>query len=216
MLGLLGSLSAGHSATARPDVVWPDSSLARTKARALIEALNTRLLEAPTATSALEKWCGDHKMASVATIRAKLVSGIEKPISVEQRQRLKISEAEPVKYRRVELSCGDHILSEADNWYVPGRLTAAMNHILATTDTPFGRAVQDLKPFRRTFTVEFLWQPRADGAEPETARTDPPEPGLVIPWPVLRHRALVYSADPAPFAEVHETYTREILGFDPP
>ena len=30
---------------------------------------------------------------------------------------------EPVAYRHVRLRCGDHVLSEADNWYVPSRLT---------------------------------------------------------------------------------------------
>ena len=31
--------------------------------------------------------------------------------------------------------CGDQVFSEADNWYVPARLTAEMNHALDTTDT---------------------------------------------------------------------------------
>jgi len=52
-----------------------------------------------------------------------------------------------VKYRRVQPSCGDHILSEADNWYVPRRLTPEMNRLLETTDVPFGRAgVETVSP----------------------------------------------------------------------
>jgi hypothetical protein len=53
----------------------------------------------------------------------------------------------------VQLWCGDRLLSEADNWYVPSRLTPAMNTALETTDTPFGKAVQELKPYRRTFPL---------------------------------------------------------------
>ena len=36
----------------------------------------------------------------------------------------------------MRLKCGDHVLSEADNWYVKARLTPDMNHMLETTDTP--------------------------------------------------------------------------------
>ena len=46
--------------------------------------------------------------------------------------------------------CGSVVLSEADNWYVPSRLTPEMNRLLDTTDAPFGRVVQAVHFRRRT------------------------------------------------------------------
>ena len=66
------------------------------------------------------------------------------------RRLLQVGAAEPVRYRRVRLACGDQILSDADNWYVPARLTAEMNHTLDETDTPFGAVVKPLDFRRRT------------------------------------------------------------------
>jgi chorismate-pyruvate lyase len=36
-----------------------------------------------------------------------------------------------VRYRRVQLMCDDHVLSIAENWYVPARLSAQMSKLLA-------------------------------------------------------------------------------------
>ena len=49
-----------------------------------------------------------------------------------------------MRYRRVQLACGDRVLSEADNWYLVGRLTLDMNTALERTETPFGVAVRAL------------------------------------------------------------------------
>ena len=54
------------------------------------------------------------------------------------------------------------MLSEADNWYVPSRLTGEMNRVLETTAAPFGKAVMDLKPYRQTYAVDVLWWPLPD------------------------------------------------------
>jgi chorismate-pyruvate lyase len=216
MLGLGGLAISGDKAATRTAPAWPDTMLARVKALALLETLNASLLASHSATTTLDKWCADHKLASDPTIRARLVSGMEKPVTPEQRQRLRIGQAELVKYRRVELACGDHVLSEADNWYVPSRLSTEMNAILETTDTPFGRAVLDLKPIRQTFAVEIFWKPLADGWELGPPPADRPGAALTIPWRLFEHRALVYSADLQPFSEVNETYTSEILAFGPP
>src|SRR3979490_2278285 len=78
-----------------------------------------------------------------------------------------------LNYSPVQLLCGDRVLSEADNWYVPSRLTPEMNRLLETTDTPFGKAVQALEPFRQTFDVRLLWSPLPDGWERQ-ANTRPP------------------------------------------
>jgi hypothetical protein len=72
----------------------------------------------------------------------------------------------------MQLFCGDKLLSEADNWYVPGRLTPEMNRLLDQTDTPFGRAVKDLDFQRQTLKATALWRPLPEGWELEAAQQD--------------------------------------------
>ena len=193
--------------------LWPDTFLTRVEALALVETLNATLLAARSATFTLDQWCADHKLSSETKIRAQLIRGVEKPLTPEQRQRLEIDGHEPVKFRHVELKCGDHTLSEADNWYVPSRLTAEMNTVLDTTDTPFGRAVAALKPFRRTFAVDILWKPLADGWETRSLPADHPQQALTMPPQLFQHRALVITPELKPISEVAETYTSENLAF---
>src|SRR5215212_1678516 len=104
-------------------------------------------------------------MADDPKIVARRVPGVRKEPSAEQLQRLRVLDPSELQYRRVELRCGAHVLSQADNWYVPGRLTPEMNEVLETTDTPFGKAVQALHPYRRTIAVTMLWTPLPRGWE---------------------------------------------------
>jgi len=210
-LALLATPALAQSA--RP---WPDTFLARLEALALVETLNATLLAARSATFTLDAWCADHKLAGDPKIRARLVRDVDKPATAEQRARLEVGPDEPIRFRHVELACGDHVLSIADNWYVPSRLAPAMNQSLETTDTPFGRAVADLKPFRRTFAAEALWKPLEDGWELKAPAPDHPDMALAIPEKLIEHRALLFTPDLKPIAEVDETYTREILSFGPP
>ena len=104
------------------------------------------------------------------------------------------------------------MLSVADNWYVPARLTPEMNHVLETTDTPFGRAVAALHFARRTLQARVLWSPLRPGWEMSPPGGTPLKP----PPEVLRHRAVLSRADGVPFCEVVETYTGAMLDFAPP
>jgi len=180
---------------------------------ALAQSLNAEILGSHSATDSLEKWCRRHQLAQPATIVAKLDATIVKPATAEQRRRLKVSEQEQVSYRHVRLLCGDHVLSEADNWYVPGRLTDEMNRLLETTDIPFGRAVQALAPYRQTFATISLWPPLAAvwgrGPAVSTRALRP----LAIPDSLFEHRALLYGRDDMPFSEVDEVYKRWLLEF---
>jgi chorismate-pyruvate lyase len=209
-----GIFSGPSSAQTRPP--WPDTFLVRVEALALVQTLNATLLAARSATFALDKWCTDHKLSGETKIHALLVRGVDKPASSEQRRRLQVDQDEPVKFRHVELACGDRVLSEADNWYVPSRLTAEMNAVLETSDTPFGRAIADLKPFRRTFAVDILWKPLDEGWELRPATTDHAQQALLIPRKIFEHRALVFTPDLKPVSEVDEIYTSENLAFAPP
>jgi hypothetical protein len=144
------------------------------------------------------------------------VSDAAKPASAEVREALDVKPGEPLGYRRVRLKCGDHVLSEADNWYVPTRLTPEMNHALETTDTPFGTVVAALHFRRHTLSADLLWRPLPKGWE-IGATPVPQEAGaLTIPDHVLEHRAVLSTPDGEPFSEVVETYTGEVLAFPPP
>jgi chorismate-pyruvate lyase len=211
--GCLSFLLAAPAA-ATP-AVWPDSFSSRVEALALLQTLNADLLSHDSATLTLDRWCETHKLASPARITAEQVHGADKTPSAEQRQLLGVSAAEPVRYRRVRLHCGEHVLSEADNFYVPSRLTPEMNRVLDSTDTSFGRVVQPLHFQRHTLSAQLLWSPLPEGWEMGAAATPTTGP-LAIPAEVLQHRAVLTLPDGTPFSEVIETYQSEILDFPKP
>jgi chorismate-pyruvate lyase len=192
-----------------------DNYDSRLEVLALMQTLNADILASSSATKTLESWCRDHDMAEDPKVVAQLVPGPQKPPSAEQLQRLQVTDAAEVRYRHVELRCGTHVLSEADNWYVPARLTPEMNRLLETTDTPFGRAVQELHPYRRTFAVTILWSPLPPGWEQRPARRTHAfvRRPLAIPKELFAHRAVLYTATHEPFSEVSETYQGEVLDF---
>ena len=198
------------------DIVWQESFTARLEALALLETLNAELLSHDSATLTLDHWCAAHRLASPARIVADRAAGAEQPPTDEQRQLLRVSATELVRYRKVRLICGDHILSEADNWYVPARLTPEMNRLLDTTDTAFGRAVQALDFHRRTLSVKLLWSPLPQGWEMGAPLPERRGTTLTIPHAVLEHRAVLTLPDGTPFSEVVETYTSEVLAFPEP
>jgi chorismate-pyruvate lyase len=195
---------------------WLDTFESRLEILALTQTLNAEILASASATQSLERWCRDHKMADDPIIVARVISGSDKAPTVEQLQRLQVASVSDVKYRRVELRCGSHVFSEADNWYVPSRLTDEMNKLLETSETPFGKAVQPLRPYRRTFAVTLLWSPLPAGWEQQRrVRVQPGERAraLVLPKDLFEHRAILYTSDHQPFSEVNERYQGQLLAF---
>jgi chorismate-pyruvate lyase len=209
-------LTIGSRVVAEELAPWRNDFVARLEALALLQSLNAELLSHDSATLTLDRWCADHRLASPAKITAERVQGQDKPATAQQRQELGVGAAEPVRYRRVRLRCGTHVLSEADNWYVPSRLTPEMNRQLETTDIAFGRAVQALKFRRRTLSAELLWSPLPQGWEVGAALPEPAAGSLTLPAELLQHRAVLTLPDGTPFSEVVETYTREVLAFPEP
>lgn len=202
---------------APPAPAWSNDFTARLEALALLQTLNADLLSHDSATLTLDRWCGAHRLASPAKVLAVRDRRTGKPATAEHRRVLGVSASEPVRYRRVKLVCGARVLSEADNWYVPSRLTAEMNRQLETTDIAFGRAVQALQFRRRTLSARLLWSPLPDGWE--IAGGALPDPGariLRVPHAVLEHRAVLTLPDGTPFSEVVETYTEQVLAFPQP
>lgn len=196
-------------------VDWPDTPLARTEALALLQTLNADLLSHPSATLTLERWCGAHQLAQVPTVVARRDRGADKPLPDDLRRALGVAADTPVRYRRVQLACGDHVLSEADNWYLPGRLTAAMNRTLDHSDTPFGKVVAPLHFQRHTLSARLLWSPLPDGWDMHGLPIAGKQP-LVLPHQLLQHRALLEDDQGHPFSALVETYTEQVLAFPPP
>jgi hypothetical protein len=174
-------------ATASPDIGPPS-------AFGLVEALNADLLSHDNATETLRRWCAGRHLADPPTIVARRLLGQDKPADAEVRRLLRASPLEPIRYRHVALACGDQVLSNADNWYRSGALTAAMNAELDTTNHPFGAVVKSLGFHRQTLSAKVLMSPRA--RRPPAA--------------VIRHEALLETPDGAPFSLVVETYTAAV------
>lgn len=141
-----------------------------------------------SATAALGQWCQARRIADPPMIRAEQLGKTPLP-SPEVRRLLDVSDAEPLAFRHVRLVCGAAVLSEADNWYVPGRLTAEINRTLETSQIPFGRVVAPL-----AFTRERLsaTRGRAAGCPKGT---------------ILSHRARLVLPDGRPISLVTECYT---------
>ena len=208
---LLSLRATGAAAQATTD---DDRHLRRLETALLLQTLNADLLSHDSATSTLERWCNVHQLAAPASITAERVHGAEKAPTQAQRERLRVAATERIAYRRVRLRCGTVVLSEADNWYVPARLTPEMNKLLDTTDTPFGRAVQPLHFQRHTISAEVLWQLLPLGWEMKPPVEPAAQGELCFPPQVLEHRALLTLPDGTPISEVVETYTSNVLAIE--
>ncbi len=154
-----------------------------------VQQLKAEILASPSATQTLTAYCARLHLADPPVIHARKDAGPDRAPSPAIRRLLQVGAAEPVRYRRVRLVCGDQILSDADNWYVPARLTAEMNHTLDETDTPFGAVVKPLDFRRRTIKAQTLHDPAH----------------------VLQVTALLVTAEGRPFSLVQENYSRVLL-----
>jgi hypothetical protein len=168
----------------------------RAGGQAELAVLQRDLLSGASATAILGRWCADHHLADPPRIVALRDPGAAAPAPPDVRRRLGAGPGETIAYRRVRLACGERVLSEADNWYLPARLTPQMNQTLDQTDTPFGQAVRALDFHRVTLAARRLWGESAAGEAP-------PE--------VLRIEALLVTGRGAPFAVVRETYRRDLF-----
>jgi hypothetical protein len=176
LLGVLALLTAADGAMAQDR-------------QARLDRLQRDLLAAPGATLFLTGRCAELHLADPAVVRAQnLPTPDGAPADV--RALLQVDAAERIAHRHVRLTCGGHVLSEADNWYVPARLTPAMNTSLDTTDTPFGTVVRPLNFHRRT----------VETARPATGET------------VLQVKAVLLTPQELPISLVVENYQADLLG----
>lgn len=181
----------GSRASAAALALLLPAACAAPRAAGLAE-FETTLAAQDSATAALGQWCEARGLADPARVSAAQVPGQTAPPAYLH-QLLGIASGSAPGYRHVRLSCGGRVLSDAHNWYVPQRLTPAMNEALRTTDTPFGKVAAPLG-FRRE-RLESR-RGRAQGCPAGT---------------ILSHRALLRLADGQPLALVVECYTRANL-----
>jgi chorismate-pyruvate lyase len=162
-------------------------AVAQTTREARLDRLKSDILASASATQLLTARCGELKLATPAVVRAQTVP-VAQGADADVRALLKVDAAEPVRHRHVRLTCGGHVLSEADNWYVPSRLTAEMNQTLDGSDTPFGTVVRPLNFHRDTVA-----------ATPQTGAT------------VLQVKAVLLTPLQSPISLVIENYSGELL-----
>lgn len=172
-----------------------------------VAALNADLLSHDSATGVLQALCDPR---GAVKIRARKGAISDDPArAAAARRQLGVGLSEPVIRRRVELLCGEVVLSRADNWYLPGRLTPQMNTLLQTTERPFGVVVAPLGFRRVTLAVRVLFEPLP--ADWESQPKEDFEAPVAIPRDILQHRAVLQAADGRPFSLVVETYTAQLL-----
>jgi len=159
------------------------------------------LRDSRSATALLAAWMAERTGRAPLSIIAKRVRTPPLRPGAGLMQRLGVESPGEIAYRRVRLTDGRHVLSDAYNWYVPARLTQGMLMVLDETDTPFGTAVASLSPVRETLHAEQYWPPACTGAD-RLSR---------LPARMLRHDALVRGGNGEPLCEVSETYMRTIL-----
>ena len=81
----------------------------------------------------MRRWCSVHRLAADADIAALRVHDQDKPADAAVLAALEAAPGDVVRYRHVRLACGERVLSEADNWYLPAKLTPDMNRLLEDT-----------------------------------------------------------------------------------
>lgn len=153
-----------------------------------LEAFERVLAAHDSATAALGEWCRARGIVAMPVITALPIGDGRAPEPDGLRAALAVDPREPLGYRHVHLACGETVLSEATNWYVPARLSAEMNTALADGRTPFGKIAAPLG-FRR----ERLGSARGS------------VPGCP-PGTVLRQRGLLRLPDGTPLSLVSECY----------
>ena len=174
-----------------------------------LQALNSQLLSHPSATAVLQALC-DRRGPQAPRIRARRIAVPDNLRAANAaRRQLGVAASEPIRHRRVELMCGEVVLSRADNWYLPARLSQQMNTTLETTERPFGVVVAPLRFQRRTLSAQVLFRPLpADWEAQDPAVFESP---VMTPPEVLQHRATLQTPDGRPFALLVETYSDQVL-----
>jgi len=116
-----------------------------------VRLLYLHLMSFPTATSALAAWISAQGLGS-DTIRAKVLGQAYCNDGATRKG--------GIATRRVLLTCGPNVLSDATIVYRDYLLPADLRSQLRSTDLPFGEVVKSLGPSRRTTFASLTAAPR--------------------------------------------------------
>ena len=174
---------------------------------ALAGELSDHLLRASTATEALRTWCAARSLSTGPITVVKQAPDQPRSPDNDMLDELRPERHERIAYRRVRLVRGPLVLSEADNWFIPDRLPPDVRELLETTDVPFGAAVAQLRPWRRTFFVRF-----GEWSAGRVADAGDHPLGLSPAMTILEHRAVVLDRNRRPLSVVSERYRAALLG----
>lgn len=158
--------------------------------------LSDRILQGTSATRELERWCRERSIG-VGLITAAWSTAEAAPIlDDDSLEALNCPTAiRTARFRRVQLMSGGTAVALALNWYFPKNLSPAMQYQLRTTNTPFGKVVASLHPWRRTFFIE-RYMPAGFADVNDVA---------------FEHRAVVRAGGGAPLAVVHERFLNSLV-----
>ena len=193
---------------------WPTDIVARLEAAALLQTLNVELLTNDNTERTLGAWCVSHRLSTRPTIATERVSDAEEIPTEVQRKMLAASTKDSVRHIKVRVLCGSVVLLEADNWYLPARISPQWNASIERTEWPLEAAVQTGHFRRRILSASLLWPPLPELKELASGEAQGrAQSGAVQPLParVLAHHLLVLLPDGAPFGEVEENYTGGVL-----
>lgn len=166
-----------------------------------LERFDALMRSSGSATATLTEWMRARAMRAQVDVVAHVRADQAADLPAGLAQRLKLTDAGSIAYRRVWLSCEGRVLSVAENWFVPERLTSVMRQQLAAGKIPFGNVIKPFTPVRRTLSSRKLWSP-SDEQAAACSR---------LPTTLLHHHAIVSDRLGLPICEVSEIYTRNIL-----
>lgn len=209
---------SGPSKMHNTSTQWRDTPLHRLMLATLIEKLENRLLANPSATRVLEQWINTYNLAPDNNLHAHRQTESSTPCPPFLLKTLlgaSDTQTEGVHYRKVQLTAHGKVFSEAENWYVPARLSPEMATQLNTTDKPFGLVVAALNFSRQLIKRESLWFPLPEHWERNGIPEGSDRP-IDLPPYLFRHMAVLRTQTGQAFCVVIETYTTETLRFPPP
>jgi chorismate-pyruvate lyase len=171
----------------------------------------TYLEDHDTATDAVTAWCRRHLPGSGDALSVAVLHDREAAVE-DYDGALSLAPGETLHCRRVLLKWGSLVISEAENWYVPQRLPAAMLEEIRRGRRPFGAVVAALAP-RRTLIAVHTGEVLLHGGE-AVARIRAQLIGARVfsaPAAFALHVTAVMAASGIALAELREHYRRELL-----
>lgn len=167
-----------------------------------VTAFRRELNRGRSATELLQRWCARHEMGEGCSIRADKIAIRSVFPDADQARLLRVSPAEKLEFRDVDLRCGRYKLSHARLWYVRSRLPDEIHAQLISSDLPFGEAVAPLQPRRTSLLSVCFW----------------PGSGSAVQGPVpeifLRQVARLTLPENLPVALAIEDYRCDLLKLD--